>query len=227
MAGELIKAGDVLKIGTRLEFYVEEDEEKYLSRIEDVEKDDIVAAMPLTRQRVPVIPHQGARLYGLAIGNQCRYRFMTVFKGTGWTNGNIPIWHVKMPEKVEKFQNREFVRVKVSQRIHVRLIDPEGGIGDPLLTWTYDISGSGVSFLLRQPVEENTKAGLEIHDIPDVGTLSIMSRIVRCTKQKTPDGGIVYRVGACFIDMPRATVNKIVKYLFAVQRRAIAKGISL
>jgi len=76
-------------------------------------------------------------------------------------------------------------------------------------------------------VEENTKAGLEIHDIPDVGTLSIMSRIVRCSKQKTPDGGIVYRVGACFIDMPRATVNKIVKYLFAVQRRAIAKGISL
>lgn len=227
MAGELVKAGDVLRIGTRLEFYVGDDEEKYLSRIEDVAQEEFIAGMPLTRQRVPVIPHPGERVYGLAIGNQCRYRFMTVFKGTGWTDGNIPVWHVKMPEKVEKFQNREFVRVKVSQRMHVRLIDPEGGIGDPLQTWTYDFSGSGVSFILRQPVEENTKAGLEIHDIPDVGTLSVMSRIVRCAKQKSLDGEISYLVGACFMDLPRTTVNKIVKYLFVVQRRAIAKGISL
>ena len=227
MAGELIKEGDILKIGQRLEFYVEDDEEKYLSRIEDVAEKEFIAGMPLTRQRVPVIPRQGSKLYGLAVGDQCRYRFMTTFQGTGWTDGNIPIWHVKMPERVEKFQNREFVRIKVSQRIHVRLIDKDGGIGDPIGTWTIDISGGGVSFLLRQPVAENSKAGLEIHDIPDVGTVSVMSRIVRCVKQKNPDGEIVYQVGAHFLDLSRLTVNKLVKYLFAVQRRAIAKGINL
>ena len=227
MAGELIKAGDILKIGQRLEFYVEDDEEKYLSRIEDIAKDEFIAGMPLTRQRVPVIPRQGARLYGLAVGDRCRYRFMTVFQGTGWTDGNIPIWHVKMPERVERFQNREFVRVKVSQRMHVRLIDKDGGIGDPILTWTIDFSGSGVSFLLRQPVEEGVKAGLEIHDIPELGTMSAMSRVVRCVKLKNPDDETVYQIGAQFLDLPRTTVNKIVKYLFAVQRRAIAKGISI
>ena len=54
-----------------------------------------------------------------------------------------------------------------------------------------------------------------------------MSRIVRCVKQKNPDGEIVYQVGAHFLDLSRLTVNKLVKYLFAVQRRAIAKGINL
>ena len=125
MAGELIKAGDILKIGQRLEFYVEDDEEKYLSRIEDVMEKEFIA----------VIPRQGSKLYGLAVGDQCRYRFMTTFQGTGWTDGNIPIWHVKMPERVEKFQNREFVRIKVSQRIHVRLIDKDGGISSCGSRW--------------------------------------------------------------------------------------------
>lgn len=227
MAGELIKAGDVFTIGQRLEFYVEDDECKYLSRIEDLAEKEFVAAMPLNRQRVPVIPRAGSKLFGLAVGNRCRYRFMATFRKSGWMDGNIPVWYVEMPDHVEKFQNREFVRVKVSQRMHVRLIDKEGGIGDPIPTWTQDFSGSGVSFLLRKPVEPDTKVALEIHDIPELGTVSSMSRVVRCVPQKDAEGVPVYQVGAAFLDLTKVTVNKIVKYLFAVQRRAIAKGISL
>ena len=227
MAGELIKAGDVFAIGQRLEVYVGDDDEKYLSRIEDIAKDEFIAGMPLNRQRVPVIPKAGSMVYGLALGNRCRYRFMARFLRSGWMDGKLPVWYVKMPEQVEKFQNREFVRIRVSQKMHVRLIDEEGGMGEPIATWTKDFSGSGVPFLLRQPVPEESRAFLEIYGVSELGTLSTMSRVVRCVAQKMPDGSIAYLVGAAFMDLTRATVNKIVKYLFAVQRRAIAKGIDL
>ena len=227
MAGELIKAGEILKIGQRLEFYVEDEEEKYLSRIEDIGDGEFVAGMPLNRQRVPVIPRAGARLFGLAIGNRCRYRFSTVYRKSGRLDGTIPVWYVKMPEQVEKFQNREFVRVKVSHRMEVRQVLREGGIGDAITTWTRDFSGSGVSFLLRQPLPEEAKIFLEIYDIPELGSVHALSRVVRCVPQEDPDGKPIYLVGATFMDLTRTTVNKIVKYLFTAQRRAIAKGISL
>ena len=57
MAGELLKADNVLKIGQRIEFYVDDDEEKYSSRIEDITDKEIIAAMPVNRQRVPVHQH--------------------------------------------------------------------------------------------------------------------------------------------------------------------------
>lgn len=227
MAGELLKAGDILKIGQRVEFYVGEDEEKYPSRIEGSTDKELMVGMPLTKQRVPVLPEKGASVYGLAIGNQCRYRFFTTFLGSGWTDGKIPIWRISMPEHVEKFQNREFVRVKVSQRMHVSIIDEEGRIGEPIATWTFDFSGSGVSFPLWQEVGEGTRIALDIHDIPELGTLNVMSQVVRCVRQEDPDGRPYYQVGARFKDLPRPTVNKLVKYLFAVQRKALAKGISL
>ena len=227
MAGELLKAGDILKIGQRVEFYVGEDEEKYPSRIEGHTGKELLVAMPLTRQRVPVIPEKSSTVYGLAIGDQCRYRFFATFLGSGWTDGRIPVWRLAMPEHVEKYQNREFVRVKVSQRMHVNIIDEEGCIGEPIATWSLDFSGSGISFPLWQEVVEGTRIALDIHDIPEMGTVNVMSQVVRCVRQEDPDGRTYYHVGVRFMDLPRPTVNKLVKYLFAVQRRALAKGISL
>ena len=118
MAGEIIKAGNVLKIGQRIEFFVDNDDNRYASRIEDMTKDQIVAALPLNKQRVPVIPRTGARIYALAIGDQCRYRFFSTYLGTERIDGRIPVWLITRPETVERHQNREFVRVQIG-RAHV------------------------------------------------------------------------------------------------------------
>ena len=56
MTGELVKAKEYLKIGQRVEFYVEADETRYASRIEDMTEDTLEVAMPMTRQGVPIIP---------------------------------------------------------------------------------------------------------------------------------------------------------------------------
>ena len=47
MASDLIKAETVLKIGQRVEFYLEDDDIKYTSRIEDMTSDRLIVAMPV------------------------------------------------------------------------------------------------------------------------------------------------------------------------------------
>lgn len=229
MTGELLKAEKILIPGTRLEFFVGEDETKYTSRVEDLKDKSLIVAMPTSKEGVPVIPYKNEQVYGLAIGKEqtrSRYRFMTTFESYG-KEGNVPIWRVKMPETVERFQNREFVRVKVSQTMHVSFIDEEGARGEPILTWTVDVSGNGVSFLLEEPIPENTKAAVEIEGIPEIGTLSTMARVVRCAEFKRKQGDKAFIVGITFLDLPKPKINQIVRWLFSVQRRAIAKGINL
>ncbi|BAL82268.1 putative type IV pilus assembly PilZ [Selenomonas ruminantium subsp. lactilytica TAM6421] len=225
MAGELVKAKEYLKIGQRVEFYVEADEARYTSRIEDITEDSLEVAMPMTRQGVPVIPRMGEKLYGVAVGNQCRFRFFAEFKGMGRKDDRIPIWYIAMPKKMERFQNREFVRIKVNMMVKVRLVDEDGIIHGSELVPVVDLSGSGICLSFAHEVPVPSKMGLELNGIPGAGHIDVMCRVVRCESVERSDESIVYHVGAAFQHLPRAIVNQIVRYLFSVQRSNIAKGL--
>ncbi len=228
MAGELIKAGEILKIGQRIEFYVGDEDEKYTSRIEDMTNTELMVAMPMNKQGVPVIPMSGERLYALAAGDCCRYRFFTKYLGSSRVEGgNFAVWKISRPEEVERHQNRQFVRIRVNQRVQVRVIDEEGKIKDPEMTKSVDLSGNGICFVSRNPIRIGNKVALEIFDIPDVGVLEVMSHVVRCTEVENGSGARIFHVGVGFEQLSRTTVNKIVRYLFSVQRKSIAKGIDI
>ena len=226
MAGELIKAKDILKIGQRVEFYVEDSNERYSSRIEDITEKQLIVAMPMNRQRVPIIPHQDEKLYALAVGSKCRYRFFTIFQGTGHENDRIPVWYISRPEEVERHQNREFVRVRVNLPVTVRQIDEDGTIHDPVQTRLVDLSGSGACFSIDGVVPVDSKVTLELNGIPGVGDIEAMCRVARCSLIEREDGVRVYHVGVGFENLSPAITNKIVRYLFTVQRTILAKGIN-
>jgi len=228
MAGELIKAGEILKIGQRIEFYVGDEDEKYTSRIEDMTKDELMVAMPMNKQGVPVIPFTGEKLYALAVGEYCRYRFFTTYHGTARIDGgNFAVWKIAKPEEVERHQNRQFVRIHVRQRVQVRVIDEEGHILDPVMTYSVDLSGNGICFVSNGPIHIGNKVALEIYDIPEVNVIEVMSHVVRCTEMENSSGKKFYHVGVAFENLARPVVNKIVRYLFTVQRKSLAKGIEL
>ncbi|MCH3959195.1 MAG: flagellar brake domain-containing protein [Selenomonas sp.] len=226
MAGELIKAKDILKIGQRVEFYVEESNERYTSRIEDITETELVVAMPMSRKRVPIIPKQDEKLYALAMGSQCRYRFFTVFHRAGHEEGKLPVWYISRPEQVERHQNRGFVRVRVNLPVNVRLIDEDGTIHDPIVTHLIDLSGSGACFSLDRVVKVGTKVGMELSGIPGTGAIEAMCQVARCSVIARDDGVRIYHVGVGFENLPRAITNKIVHYLFTVQRTSISRGIN-
>ncbi len=217
MASDLIKAEAVLKIGQRVEFYLEDDDIKYTSRIEDMTSDRLIVAMPVDEKRRPIIPAEGEQLYGLAVGEKCRYRFFSEFKGK--RNDTIPVWMITKPKVVERHQNRSFVRAAVRLPIQARIIDTEGRESDLMKLHTTDVSGSGVSFTVPRYVKVNSRASLVFTNFPNIGTLSVMTRVVRCEPLEPSDRG--WRVGAHFLEIDRGTMNKIVHFVFSELRRQL------
>lgn len=223
MADDIMPAAAILKIGQRLAFFSDVSDEKYSSRIEDLSDKEIVAAMPMDRKRRPIIPLSGQNLYGMAFANQCKYRFFAVFHKKGLNNG-IPCWWISRPEQVERFQNRAFVRVRVDLPIEVQVMDDDGGFRPPQMTRVLDISGSGVAFVFDRSVRIESQVIMEVRNLPEIGTLKIMGRVMRCSRVEQPDGRRLFHVGVRLLNLTRPIRNRLVHYIFNVQRQDLSKG---
>jgi type IV pilus assembly protein pilZ len=226
MAGDIMSAEAILKIGQRLAFFSDASDEKYTSRIEDLSEKEIVAAMPMDRKRRPIIPIEGQHLYGMAFANECQYRFFSVFHKKGMNN-NIPCWWISKPEKLERFQNRAFVRVRVNLPIQVQAMDQEGGFLPPQMTQVIDISGSGVSFVFDRALPIESQVIMEVHNLPEIGTLQVMGRVMRCSTVELDDATKRYQIGVRMLNLTRPIRNRLVRYIFEVQRQELAKGVGL
>ena len=222
MSGEIIKADKVLTIGQRVEFYLENDDTRYTSRIEDMTQDLLIVAMPMDEKRRPVIPKEGERLYGKAVTKTCAYRFFTVFKNKA--ADPIPVWHIVKPVTVERYQNREFVRVKVTFPLRVQLVDNEGTLGPVMQSKTVDISGNGICFTSDAQVHVGTKAALGMDNIPGIGNLETMVEIAQC-RQINIDGLRKFHVGAKFLHLERPIQNRLIRFIFDIERKNLSKGI--
>jgi type IV pilus assembly protein pilZ len=226
MAGELVQARSILAIGQRLEIFFENSEEGtsgYTSRVEDIVGDELVVAMPLDERRVPVIPRVGENLYVLAGGDGCHYRFFSVHRSHGRHEGRIPVLHISIPEVAERFQKRGLFRIKVNLTATVRLVDSEGKIDAPKRVPVVDLSGSGLAFAWPKSVGLESDAALEINDIPGIGTLEVMTRVMRCTRIEREDDTPIYHIGVQFQEISRSMRDKIIRYLFQVQRAQVER----
>lgn len=220
--GEKIPADQALKVGARLTFYLSDAENGVASRIEDISDKKMMVAMPVDDRGVPIIPSPGEQLVCRMAGQGCYYQFRTVYQDKG--RHPIPVWFVSRPESVEKIQNREFVRISMDCPIVVRPLDEDGAIGEMIFAKVIDISGGGLAIVNNATLPLGSKAVLELDNIPGVGMLRITGRVVRCARVEAA-GGNVYHVGFQFLDMSRQHQNKLVKFIFALQRKSLAKGI--
>lgn len=223
MVSDVTTAGSILKVGQRLAFFSDVGDEKYSSRIEDITDKALVVAMPVDSKRRPVIPLSGQHLYAVAYADQCQYRFFSVFRDKGM-NGGIPCWWITKPEKMERYQNRAFVRVRVDLPVLVQVMDNAGGFCPPQMTRVIDLSGSGLSFSFQRAVRLESQVIMEIRNLPEIGTLQVMGRVMRCSEVELP-GGKLYQIGVRMLDLTRQNRNRLVHYIFEVQRRDLAKGI--
>lgn len=226
MAGELVQARSILTLGQRLEIFFENNEDGtpgYTSRVEDILEDEIVVAMPVDERLVPVIPHVGENLYVLAGGDGCHYRFFSVHRSHGRHDGRIPVLRISLPEVAERFQKRGLFRILVNLIATVRLVDADGTIDTPKRVPVVDLSGSGMSFVWPKTVPVDTEAALEINDIPGVGTIELMTRVIRSTRIEREDDTPIYHVGVKFQGISRSLRDQIVRYLFQVQRNQVER----
>ena len=226
MTGELLRARDVLQTGQRVDFYTEDDElERYESRIVKIGSQRMLVSAPKDRTGEALAIQPMSDFKGLIVEKTCRYVFSTTFEEQK-DEGSLSYWSVKMPEKIIRYQNRGYVRVKANLELIIRLVDEEGTIGDPMKVPMVDLSGGGLCFVMNRSVAPGVQVGMELRNIPEIGTLEVMGRVVRCMAIDTSAKYPIYHVGVVFGDLPRAVTNKIVRYLFTLQREALAKGVS-
>ena len=227
MAGELVQAREILTVGQRLEIFFENNEVErtlgYTSRVEDISDDELVVAMPVDERHAPVVPQDGENLYVLAAGDGCHYRFFSVQRGHGQYDGHLPVLYISMPDFVERYQKRRLFRTKVNLTATVCLVDREGKIDAPKRVPLVDLSGSGLSFVWPKSVPLHWSAALEINDIPGIGAIEVMTRVVRCTRIERENDLPIYHVGVQFQGISRGMRDKIIRYLFHVQRAHVER----
>ena len=93
-----------------------------------------------------------------------------------------------------------------------------------IITRITDISGGGIALTNDKELPVGSKAVVELTSIPGVGMLRITGQIMRCVPVKnatTP----TYQIGVKFLDMNKVHQNKLVKFIFEIQRQSLAKGI--
>ena len=212
----------VLKIGARLTFFPLSTENGVASRVEDISGDRLMVAMPVNEKGVPILPLPGENMVCRIAGTGCYYKFNAVYLDKG--KAPIPVWFVRKPEFVEKVQNREFVRISVDYPVILRPLDENGAMGGMIFTKAVDISGGGLAVMNKTMLPLGSKAVLELDNIPGVGMLRITGRVVRCVKVDAA-GDNVFHVGFQFLDLSRQHQNRLVKFIFDIQRQSLAKGI--
>ena len=220
--GERKPADMVLKIGARLTFFPLSTENGVASRVEDISGDRLMVAMPVNEKGVPILPLPGENMVCRIAGTGCYYKFNAVYLDKG--KAPIPVWFVRKPEFVAKVQNREFVRISVDYPVILRPLDENGAMGGMIFTKAVDISGGGLAVMNKTMLPLGSKAVLELDNIPGVGMLRITGRVVRCVKVDAA-GDNVFHVGFQFLDLSRQHQNRLVKFIFDIQRQSLAKGI--
>lgn len=224
MVKDLVKTDSVIKPGQRMEFSVLSVAEGafYSSRLQDYDSNNLMVDMPFDEKRVPIIPRPGEQVFGKIVGQNCAYRFTTTFLKA--VSGGIPQWILKKPEKVERFQNREHVRVKVTRPIIVRPLDDEGAVQDMVATNTVDISGGGVCVVMFNPIKVGNRVTMEIDNIPGMELIQIMGEVARCHPMDVA-GVQIYHVGIKFIELSATERSKLVRFVFELQRKNLRMGL--
>lgn len=212
-----VKADAVLKAGQRMEFSVQSDDQNfYSSRLQDYDDKSMMVDMPYNEQRVPIIPRAGEKVMGKILGKEISYRFFAVFKKA--VAGSLPLWILEKPKTVERFQERDYVRMKASLPVIMRPLDDDGSVLDRIKTSTIDISGGGVCVTLNRGIKVGNRVTLEIDNIPGMEMIQILGEVARSQNVKAR-GAAVYHIGIKFIELPAMERNKLVKFVFDLQRK--------
>ena len=131
----------------------------------------------------------------------------------------IPMLVLELPDSVDKVQRRNFVRVPASYPVSFRSVTKEG-LSDFHKGTMLDLSGGGLRFLTKEPVEN--KSLLYVFLTLPKGDLQTPVRV--CRSEKIEDSKH-YRVSVEFHDISERERDQIIHCVFDIQRSMRKKGL--
>lgn len=203
-------------------------DEHYSSKIEEINADTMVIAMPMSKG-YPVMLQKGGKFDGKIIVSGTVYQFSCTLIST--KIHPLPFWTVSLPFDIIKVQLRSFVRIAASLSVQLKVVPAEENhppknlnvSAPPVYSmFTKDISGGGVLIVSKQALEAGTKVEIVL-DVPECGTIYTMGEIVR-VQQPQPEKPIFW-VGVKFIDIQEKDRSKLIKYIFKKQLEQRQRGV--
>ncbi len=221
-----------IKTGTKLELEAfntlnEKIDIKFVSQFETaVNEDEFIIAAPIIEGNVyPIRKGWKLNLYFLVKDNL--YRIEAEVTGRKTIKNIAYLSAIKIGE-IERVQRRQFFRFECSLPVRYRVMDMEPDKNSPeetefIKTITKDLSGGGVSLLLKERMEAGLLLECELW-LTDTDKISFKGKVVRCSESEV-NANYAYEAGIQFYDIDYQDKEKIIKHIFTEQRKLIKKGL--
>lgn len=196
--------------------------ERYASRVENIGSDWIGLAAPMSK-RLPVYLPIQSEIKVLFWDSTAVYSFNTVVL-KNIKEGSVGQLAIRYPEKYEKVQNREYVRVPVSLNVTIKYLvkDEEEST---VVGKTRDLSGGGMMVTLKKPGLIKRNAQVTINFELNESPITISALTVREDIEIDSDGITRAVLGFKFLSIPDKDRQLIIKFVFDRQIELRRKGL--
>jgi c-di-GMP-binding flagellar brake protein YcgR len=133
-----------------------------------------------------------------------------------------PCLHLTWPEKIERIQRRNDVRVDVLVRV---VATPEQPQGERISGTTTNLSAGGARLVLPQLLEPGTEVPLQLH-LPETGVRECTARVIRSGETGDERVVLAYWTAVEFVRIDDSARKDITKFVFDIQRDQLRRGLS-
>lgn len=207
----------LLQVNMRLQIEIKrgEKQEKYFSRIEDIQDNNLIIAMPLSKGEI-VSLHPGDEINVIAFAGSSLYQFLSRVQERRM--GNIPLLLISKPtdDDIKKVQRRSFFRIQAAVPVQFRCLKDLGSISydEFMEATTKDISGGGILLLLKKEIPKDTILEMKIR-LNEKTIVPAVGRVVFVKEGKDKDKR--REVAVEFMVIEDRDREKIVKFVFQTQ----------
>lgn len=204
--------------GMSVELIVHEGEYKgkYRSRIEEVGSKILILGVPIAQgQFVPL--REGCTLEIIFSDDLAVYSFLTsIIKRI---SRPFQVFMVEYPNIISRIQRRKHVRIAHVQSIKYRILEKKG-LSNEKKGFMNDLSGGGMLIATKEELPTGTMIILNLEleeselEVPGTVVRSIWNDEKRC-----------HMVSVEFKDISERTRDRIIRYIFNLQRIMIQKGL--
>lgn len=131
----------------------------------------------------------------------------------------LPFILIKRPEKLKRIQRRDYFRLELDGIVKLHQEKKDGSI-DKKEVKLIDISGGGLQIKTKLKLEEGNEIKISFKKLLELDEL-IKGKIVRKRKENFE----IYKYGIQFIDISDREREKIIQWIFGLQRKLRKKGL--
>lgn len=207
-----------LKINQKVEVEFEEDTypDIYLSKVADFVDAGIVIT-GLYQHGAPLAVKKDDIIHVYFTTDRAAYEFESVVLQR--IKEPLPFILIKEPEKLNRIQRRDYFRLELDGIVELQQEKKDGSVNKKEVKLV-DISGGGLQIKTKFNLEAGNKIKISFKKLLKLDNL-IKGKIVRKSKEDFE----VYKYGIEFIDISDSDREKIIQWIFNLQRKLRKKGL--